>query len=73
MKDILLSEGSLPSYLVLLYWEGFVTPKDHQGADSDVIPLGSLYYKLKFGFGLTHYRPTGLFGEAAPNSSGKVL
>jgi hypothetical protein len=37
-------------------------PKDHQGANSDVIPLGSLYYTLEFG--LTDERQDG-FGEVA--------
>jgi hypothetical protein len=33
----------------------FMNSKDHQGADSCAITLGSRYYKLKFG--LTYYCP----------------
>lgn len=47
------------------------TPKDHQGTTSNVIILVSLYYKLELG--LTHPRPTGQCGEAAPMLSGTGL
>lgn len=45
--------------------EVFMNPKDHQGANSNVITLASLYYKLEFR--LIHHQHTEWFGEVAPN------
>lgn len=46
------------------------TLKDHQGADSSLSTLGSLYYKFRLG--PTHLRPTGCL--AAPSAhQDKVL
>ena len=42
-----------------------MNPKSYQRIISDVITLGSLYYKLEFV--LTHHQPTGQFCEAALN------
>lgn len=50
----------------MLCQEAFVNTKDHRGAVTDIITLGSIYSKLEFG--LTHHGPTGRFAEVAPNS-----
>ena len=49
------------------------SPKDHQGAISDVITLGSLYYKLEFGLS-ANPDTAGQEGRAALNpQQDKVL